>query len=189
MLGLENISGARDPVVMPVRKRDEEEERRTRAGSRKKKGKAHEGEDVKAKRMRRARRRFHVTDFPLGDGQESYSLKEDLTSRKADVTFGQLMEMVPKLKRQWKKLVNPMEREPEKGSVKVLAIDEISDICPVVDVWHKKKNLGQGYVDGGAQIFVMTHACVEKMGLIVAGVSGFRIQLANHQQKSSVWEW
>lgn len=51
----------------------------------------------------------------------------------------------------------------------------------MVDVWHRKKNLGQGYVDGGAQICVMTHACVEKMGLIVAGVSGFRIQLANHQ--------
>lgn len=61
--------------------------------------------------------------------------------------------------------------EGAKGSVKVLAIDEISDICPVVDVWHKKMNLVQGYVDEGAQICVMTHACLEKMGLIVVGVS------------------
>lgn len=99
MLRLEKISSASDPVVMLVRKRGEEEERRTRAGSRKKKDKVHEGEDVKARRKRRACRKFHVADFPLGDGQESYSLKEDLTGRKADVTFGQLMEMVPKLKR------------------------------------------------------------------------------------------
>ena len=84
------------------------------AGPSKKKGKAHEGEDVKAKRKRRARRRFHVSDFPLGDGQLSYNLKDDLTSRKADVTFGQLVEMVPKLKRQWKKLVSPTEKEPER---------------------------------------------------------------------------
>ena len=96
--------------------------------------------------------------------------------------FGQLIEMVPKLKRQWKKLVSPMEKEPEKGSVKVLAMDELPDICPIVDVWHKRKNLGQGYVDGGAQICVITQTCVEKMGLVVAGVSGFRIRLANHQK-------
>ena len=64
--------------------------------------------------------------------------------------------MVPKLKRQWKKLVNPMEREPKTRSVRVLAIHELPDICPIVDVWHKRKTLGQGYVDGGAQICVIT---------------------------------
>ena len=72
-----------EPVVMPLRKRDTDE-----AGPSKKKGKSQEGEDVKAKRKRRARRKFHVSDFPLGDGQESYSLRDVLTSRKADVTFG-----------------------------------------------------------------------------------------------------
>ena len=92
------------------------------------------------------------------------------------------MEMVPKLKRQWKKLVNPLEKEPDKGLVRVLAISELPDICPLVNVWHKRKNLGEGYVDGGAQICVITQTCVEKMGLTVAGVSGFRIRLANHQK-------
>ena len=66
-----------------------------------------------------------MSDFPLGEGQASYNLKEDMASRKADVTFGQLVEMVPKLKRQWKKLVHPKEWEPEQGSVKVLSIDEL----------------------------------------------------------------
>ena len=87
------------------------------------------------------------------------------------------MEMVPKLNRQWKKLVSPTEKEPERGSVKVLSIDELLDICPVVvNVWHKQKNLGEGYVDGGAQICVITQTCVERMGLKVSGVSGFRIR-------------
>ena len=95
---------------------------------------SHEGEDVKAKCKQRPRRKFHVSDFPLGDGQLSYSLKDDLTSRKANVTFGQLVEMVPKIKRQWKKLVSPIEKEPERGSIKVLSIDELPDICPVVNV-------------------------------------------------------
>ena len=42
--------------------------------------------------------------------------------------------MVPKLKPQWKKLVIPMEKEQERGSVKVLAMDELLDICPIADV-------------------------------------------------------
>ena len=91
------------------------------------------------------------------------------------MTFGQLVEMVPRLKRQWRKLVNPSEKEPDRGSVRVLAIDEVSNICTIVDVWHKRKNLGQSYVDGGAQICVITQTCIEKMGLAVAGVSGFSI--------------
>ena len=83
--------------------------------------------------------------------------------------------MVPKRKRQWKKLVNPLEKEPDRGPVRVLAISELPDICPLVNVWHKRKNLGEGYVDGGAQICVITQTCVEKMGLTVAGVFGFCI--------------
>ena len=187
IVGLEKIGESKEPVVMPIGKRTtDEKEGRSPAGPSKKKGKVYEGEDAKAKRKRRARRKFHVSDFPLGEGQGSYNLKSDLTGRKADVTFGQLVEMVPKLKRQWKKLVNPMEREPETGSVRVLAIHELPDICPIVDVWHKHKSLGQGYVDGGAQICVITQSCVEKMGLAVTGVSGFRIRLANHQKVKCV---
>lgn len=64
-----------------------EKEGRNGAGFSRKKGKSHEGEDVKAKRKRRDRWKFHVSEFPLGEGQESYSLKEELTNRKADVTF------------------------------------------------------------------------------------------------------
>ena len=73
-----------------------------------------------------------------------------MTNKKVNVTFGQLVDMVPKLKRQWKNLVNPRAREPKHGSVKVLAIDKLPNICPIVDVWHRRKNLGQGCVVGGA---------------------------------------
>ena len=37
-------------------------------------------------------------------------------------------------------------------------------------------------MDGGTQICVITQTCVEKMGLKMAGVSGFCIRLANHQK-------
>lgn len=79
-------------------------------------------------------------------------------------------------------MVSPKKEEPKRGVVKAMSMDELPYIFLVVDVWHRRKNLGQGYVDGGAQICVKTHSCVEKMGLIVAGVSGFEIRLANHQK-------
>ena len=50
------------------------------------------------------------------------------------MTFGQLVEMVPNLKCQWKELVSPMEKDPKRESIKVLAMDEFLDICPIVNV-------------------------------------------------------
>ena len=57
-----------------------------------------------------------------------------------------------------------------------------TDISPIVEAWHKGKNLGEAYIDGGAQICVITHACMEQFGLTISGNSGFRIRLANHQK-------
>ena len=132
---LEKVAMLEDILVMPIGKRTiEEKEERGVAGPCKKKRKAHEGEDVKARRKRRSCKKFHVSDFPLGDRQSSYDLKEDLANRKVDVTFGQLVELVSKLKCQWKKLVNPMEKEPKRRLVRVLSIDEVSDMWLVVDV-------------------------------------------------------
>ena len=109
----------KEPELMRVGKRTTEEREANKgvAGPSKKKGKVQEGDDAKTKKKRGPRRKFHVSDFPLGVGQESYNLKEDLASRKADITYGQLIELIPKMKRQWKQLVNPMEKEPKRGSV------------------------------------------------------------------------
>ena len=121
---------------MPIGKRStEEKEGRSAASPSKKKGKVHKGEDAKVKQKRRARRKFHVSSFPLGEVQSSYSLKEDLTSWKVDLTFGQLMEMVLRLDRHWKKLVILVKIEPKTRSVGVLRIKELPKICPMVDVW------------------------------------------------------
>lgn len=91
-----------------------------------------------------------MSDFPLGAGQESYNLKEDLASRKVDITYGQLIEIIPKMKRQWKENVNPIEKEPKRGSVRVMLMEELQDICPLVEDWYKGKHIGQAYVDEGA---------------------------------------
>ena len=127
-------------------------------------------------------RKFHVSDFPLEVGQDIYNLQGDIESGKANITFGQLMEIAPKMKRKWKALVNPIEKEPKRGFVKILSMSELPDICPTIEAWHKGRNLGEAYIDGGAQVCVITQSCVEHHDLIIAGVSVFKIRMANHQR-------
>ena len=39
------------------------------------------------------------------------------------------------------------------------------------------------YVDGGAQVCVITESCVESLGgLPITGNSGFKVRMANHQK-------
>ena len=71
--------------------------------------------------------------------------------------------------------MNPTEREHQKGSVRVLNIEELLDICPIVEAWHKGKSLGEAYVDGGAQVCVIIESCVEKYGSKSIGNYGFCI--------------
>ena len=92
------------------------------------------------------------------------------------------MEVFPRMKRQWKSLVNSIEKKPKKGSMKIMLMSELLDICPIVEAWHKGKCLGEAYIGGGAQVCVITQYCVEQYGLVIAGSSGFKIRLANHQK-------
>lgn len=63
-----------------------------------------------------------------------------------------------------------------------MSVAELSDICPVVEAWHKGKKIGHAYVDGGAQICVISLACVEQLGIPIIRHSGFKIRMANHQK-------
>ena len=65
-----------------------------------------------------------------------------MSSQKVDMTFGQLMEIAPKMKRQWNSMVNPIEKEPRQGLVKNMLISELPNIFSIMEGWHKGKSLG-----------------------------------------------
>ncbi|MCO5563073.1 hypothetical protein L7F22_016709 [Adiantum nelumboides] len=139
-------------MVMPVGKRTTREQETSDAGPSHKRGKQEKTGTGKEKKKRKHRRHYNTSAFPLGEGQPNYNLRADLVGRKVDVAFGQFMEMCPRLKRQWKRMVNPMKNEPTKGSVRVLSLNELPNICPTIDAWHKWKCIGEAYIDGGAQV-------------------------------------
>ena len=68
--------------IMPLGKHERE---RNVPGPSKKKGKEKEGDDAKTKKKRKPRRKFQVADIPLGEGQDAYSLNEDLIGRKVNL--------------------------------------------------------------------------------------------------------
>ena len=143
----------KEAEVMPIGKRTTDKRDNIGVpGPSKKRGKAKEGDDATTKKKRRPRRHFQVSDFPMGVGQASYSHKDDIADRTSNITFGKIMELAPKLRRQWKSLANPTEKEPKKGSVTIMSVKDLEDICPEVEAWHKCRNLGKAYIDGGAQV-------------------------------------
>ena len=62
--------------------------------------------DKQGKKYQESKRRIAIKDYPLGLNQESYSLLNDLKERKVDMTFAQTLELVPKLCREWRKVVS-----------------------------------------------------------------------------------
>ena len=88
-----------------------------------------------------------------------------MKERTAHITFAQLLGMCPKLKREWKRLASSKkvkEQEPTRGEMDLRLVEELHDICPVVTAWCKGFNIGEAYIDGGAQISVITQAYMEK---------------------------
>ena len=64
-----------------------------------------EGEtSKKQKRVKKPRRRITIHDFPLGKDHDSYDLANDLGSQKPNITYPQLLELSPLLRRQWSKI-------------------------------------------------------------------------------------
>lgn len=49
--------------------------------------------------------------------------------------------------------------------MRVLSIDELSDISAMINAWYKKKNMGETYIYGGAQVNVIINAYVMRLGL------------------------
>ena len=65
-----------------------------------------EGESSKQVKARR-RRKIGMDDFQLGEGQQPpYNLSEDMKKKRADITYGQLLNLSSSMRRQWHKLAS-----------------------------------------------------------------------------------
>ena len=112
------------------------------------------------KRSGYTRRRIRIGDFPLGVGLTPYNLIEDICAQGPKITWPQLLHMVPKSRRQWSSMVSTRKSSKRVGLIKA---QDIEDIQPLVEAKIKGHSISKAYVDGGAQMCVMSeknHASV-----------------------------
>ncbi|MCO5568364.1 hypothetical protein L7F22_022063 [Adiantum nelumboides] len=149
----------------------------------KKKIKEDEAESSKKKKSRRPRRVIGIDDFPLGKNLEPYDMVEDLKSQRPNITWPQLMHLSSSIRRQWPKLASTrIPKKRKEKVVKSIKSNTPKDIEPIVDAYIKGKRVSNVYVDGGAQMCVITEQTMHRLGLSITEPSDCHAKLANNSK-------
>ena len=120
----------------------------------------------------------------MGQGIEKYDLVKDLQHQRANITYGQMLALSPKLRRQWTRSVNTSigSKEKDNKDTMVVHASQDRDLVPVLDAVVEKKTVVLAYIDGGAQVCVMTENTMEKLGIRISHPSSVNMRLANHRK-------
>ena len=137
-----------------------------------------EGTSKGAKRKKRAssQRKITIKDFPLGSKEDPYDLVKDVSSQGTKLSWPQFLHLSPKMRRQWSKMVST-RMSKVMGSVEA---KRESDVLPVLEAYIKGQEICKVYVDGGAQVCVMSEKTMHHLGLEVHGKSKFKAKMANN---------
>ena len=122
---------------------------------------------TKWKKRTSLRRKITIKDFPLGSKEEPYDMVEDISSQGPKLTWPQLIHLSPKMWRQWSKMVST-QMSKVMGSVEE---KRESDVLPILEAFIKGQRICKVYVDGGAQVCVMSEKTMHHLGLEVHGKS------------------
>ena len=117
---------------------------------------------------------------------EGYDLRADLSSFKADITFGQLLEISPMARKTLKEGM-PMTRRTRKMKTMVAARVELQgggrDVKEVeIEVVMVDKVEVNVLVDGGSGLNILPEHAKKKLGLSLTSPSPFIINLANQSR-------
>ena len=90
---------------------------------------------------RRSQKAATQHDFLLGQGIEEYDLVKDLQHQRANITYGHMLVLSPKLRRQWTRSVNTLIRRMEKDNKDTMVVDasQDRDLVQVLDAVVEKK--------------------------------------------------
>ncbi|MCO5552999.1 hypothetical protein L7F22_006519 [Adiantum nelumboides] len=137
--------------------------------------KGHEGSSQvigDKKRKSRSRRHIRVEDFPLGVGSTPYDLISDVSKQGPKISWQQLLHLSPKMRRIWSKMVST--RRAKTKAIGSISARGMKDIVSVIDAEIKSQRVSNVYVDGGAEICVMTEKLMHSCNWLVSG-SGFLV--------------
>ncbi|MCO5561647.1 hypothetical protein L7F22_015268 [Adiantum nelumboides] len=175
------------PAIKRTRAQERDEEMKSDTSDEPKKGKKKvkedEAESSKKKKSRQPQRVIGIDDFPLGKNLEPYDMVEDLKSQRPNITWPQLMHLSSSIHRQWPKLASTkIPKKRKEKVVKSIKSNTPKDIEPIVDAYIKGKRVSNVYVDGGAQMCVITERTMHRLGLSITEPSDCHAKLANNSK-------
>jgi hypothetical protein len=117
------------------------------------------------------------------DKPEGYDLWADLSSLKADITFGQLLEISPMARKTLKEGM-PVTRRTRKVKTRVAARVQLQgggrDVKAIeIEVMVVDKVVPNVLVDGGSGLNILPEHTMKRLGLSLTGPSPFIINMAN----------
>lgn len=178
------------PAIKRTRGQNREEDMQsedTDGGKKDKKKQKDEVGESSKKKKRRPRRTITMEDFPLGKDLEPYDLLRDLQTQKPNISWPQLMHLSSKIRHQWPRVVSTrVPRKKEGKSLKSLSTRNPIDIEPIVEAYIKGRRISNVYIDGGAQMCVITERTMHKLGLEVTEPSNCHAKLANNSSVKCV---
>ncbi|MCO5557641.1 hypothetical protein L7F22_011208 [Adiantum nelumboides] len=143
--------------AMPIKRARQEEAAMSEMGERRN---SKENEESNSKKKSKPRQKLTIKDFILGESSQPYNLVDDVSVQSPKITWPQLLHLAPKVRRQWTKMVST--RRVKTRAMGLVSGRNLQDITPVLDAYVKGQRVSNVYVDGGAQICVLsTHSLLE----------------------------
>ncbi|MCO5605159.1 hypothetical protein L7F22_059339 [Adiantum nelumboides] len=149
-----------DVDAMPIKRARQEEIVMSETGVRRN---SKETGESSSKKNSKPRRKLAIKDFTLGESSQPYNLVDDVSVQDPKITWPHLLHLASKVRRQWTKMVST--RRVKTKAMGLVSGRNLQDIIPVLEACVKGQRVSNVYVDGGAQIYVMTEQTMHRLGL------------------------
>ncbi|MCO5613065.1 hypothetical protein L7F22_067339 [Adiantum nelumboides] len=145
---------------MSINRARQEEAVMSETGERRK---SKETGESSSKKKSKPRQKIAINNFALGESSQPYNPVDDVSIKGLKITWPQLLHMAPNVHRQWTKMVST--RRVKTKAMCVVFGRNLQDITPTLEAYVKGQRVSIVYVDGGAQICVMTEQPMYHFGL------------------------
>ncbi|MCO5575580.1 hypothetical protein L7F22_029382 [Adiantum nelumboides] len=166
-----------DVDAMPIKRARQEEVAMSETGERRK---SKENGESSSKKKPKPRQKLTIKDFALGESSQPYNLVDDVSVQGPKITWPQLLHLAPKVRRQWTKMVSTCRVKTK--AMGFVSGSNLQDITPVLNAYVKGQRVSNVYVDGGAQICVMTEQTMHRLGLKVNAPAPCKAKMANNSK-------
>ncbi|MCO5551704.1 hypothetical protein L7F22_005208 [Adiantum nelumboides] len=133
-----------------------------------------------SKKKSKPRWKITIKDFALSESSQPYNLVDDICVQHPKITWLQLLHLAPNVRRQWTKLVST--RRVKTKAMGLVFGRNLQEITPVLEAYVKGQRVSNVYVDGGAQICVMTEQTMHRLGLKVNALAPCKAKMANNSK-------